>query len=194
MEEHGGDQPPPLMPIEDGGAEACAEAVLRLTDQAPQYGQASPFPDSSEREPAHAEHENVGDKQGSSDGRFVLAEDSGKFFAERGEGETQAGAAFVAARGADADECATNGTKLRAGLLLAAAVEESAQRVFPSLDSPLPAVRKRQPSSLRHARCVSIIQKSRQMSRRAEARDGTVRRVWEAHRRGSGEAQAHEKL
>jgi hypothetical protein len=51
----------------------------------------------------------------------MLAEKSGKFFAQRGERKSQAGAALVAARGADADQSAAGGTDFRTRLLIATA-------------------------------------------------------------------------
>src|SRR5713226_8545800 len=89
----------------------------------------------------------------------MLAEESGKFFAERGERKSQARAAFVAARCVDSHERAAGGTNFRARLLLLAA-EKSAHRGLPFFHSPLPPVGKRQFSSLRPANSVPIIPKS----------------------------------
>ena len=117
--------------------------------------------------------------------RFLLAEESGKFFAQCREGKSQARAALVAARRVDSNQRSARRTNLRPRLLLAAA-EESAHRILPFFHAPLPPIRKRQFSSLRPTHRVPIIPKSpRFFSARRFFRGlityGQIRRVRQAH-------------
>src|SRR5438045_9617634 len=130
MKKHRCDQAPPFMPIENKKWVEHAETDLRLTDESPQNGQASSLANGREGKPAHAEHQDIGNQQNRGDRGFVIAKDSGKLFAEGGERNAQAGAAFVAGSGGDAHERAADGPKLRARSVPAAA-NDSAQRTFP---------------------------------------------------------------
>src|SRR5207237_4862996 len=74
VKKHRGDRSPPLIFKENGGTKACPKAVLRFTDQSPQYGQTASLAGGGEGKPTHAEHQNVGDEQGGGGGSLVLAE------------------------------------------------------------------------------------------------------------------------
>jgi hypothetical protein len=85
----------------------------------------------------------------------VAAKEFREAFAPRGEGETQAGAAFVAAVGVNADECAARGAKLRA--LFAGAAKHAAKDSLPTRQAYLPLIGKGQPSSLQAYNRIPII-------------------------------------
>lgn len=78
-----------------------------------------------------------------------------KIFADRGNGKSEIGAAFVAFGGADADEGAAGGADFGTRLIgagsvaVAAAAKEAAQRIFPAREAPLPGIGKCQVASLR---------------------------------------------
>src|SRR5262249_17906111 len=82
--------------------------------------------------PCDAKHEDIGDQKSGRGGNLVLAQERGKLLADGGEGKSQICAAFMAARGLDADERAAGGAELRARLMVFAAAEKALSGVFHS--------------------------------------------------------------
>src|SRR5579859_196790 len=147
VQEHGGDEAPPLMLRENRLTETCAEAEGRNSVEAPENTQAAGGTGLDGEHQLDGEEQKIQTEKDGRDRRFEVRYD-GNFLGDGGEREAQARAAFVAAGGADADERAARGTKLRARRPVAAA-RKAAQRFFPALEARLPAIGKCHRVSLR---------------------------------------------
>lgn len=100
----------------------------------------------------------------------MVAEQAGKLFADRSEGEGQVGAAFMTARGVDADERAARWAEFGTRLVVFAAAEKSLRCVLHSIDTTLPLIGNCQCASLRVILRVSIIPESQSGFREGKGR------------------------
>ena len=163
MEECGEDQAPPGPRATMKGNIFAQAEKFNATHAAEQANASSRM---ERADQADAEHKDVDDEDDGSDGG-VAAEEFGKAFAPRGEGEAQAGAAFVAAISVDANERAARGAKLRS--FFAGAAKHAAKDLLPAGEAQLPMIGKGQPSSLRACNCIPIIPEIRRAIRRRGA-------------------------
>src|SRR5690349_18070226 len=118
VKEHGGNQPVPLMSIENGVGAAHAQPVACLAAHAPQNSHAARFTMSRESQEADAEHENIRDEQGSCNWSFMVPYETRKFFAYGSQGKIKVCAALVTARSFNTHEGAAGGAKLGTGLIV----------------------------------------------------------------------------
>src|ERR1700722_9836485 len=169
MQKHRGDESPPFVSLDKIRPwDAHAKPDLRYAAQSPQDAQPAAPSGSRDGHPAHAQHQDIGNQKRGSHRRFVLAEDAGKFLAERREREAQVGAAHMTPRGANADERAARRADLRSRLVASASCKKSPYRTLPAPQPPLPLIGKRQFSSLRVTHRVPIIQNSQLFTRNEE--------------------------
>ena len=159
MKEGSQDQPPPCPQTAMNGKIFAETEEFNATHAAEQAETTTRM---KRADDADAEHEHVDDEDDGGD-RGVATEEFGKPFAPGGERKAQAGAAFVAAVGVDADERAASGAKLRA--LFAGAAKHAAKDLLPARETYLPMIGKGQPSSLRASNLIPIIPEMRRAIR-----------------------------
>src|SRR5882724_8377102 len=154
MEEHGHHEPPPFSGENGNGLPGA-----KLEQHSPAYAGEQIWASSTSLirgNQADAKKKEVQNQHKCRDGSLT-ADRAPERLAHGNQRKTQARAALVAARRANAHQCSACRADFWTWLLLAA--EKSAHRVLPFFHAPLPPVGKCQFSSLRPANGVPIIPK-----------------------------------
>src|SRR5260370_16135007 len=102
MQKHRGYQAPPLVAIKHGPRRAFAQSIKRFAAHSPQDAEAASAACVDRAEKTDTEHQDIHNEQDGGNRRRA-AEESGETFAQSCEGESQACAAFVAARRVKSD-------------------------------------------------------------------------------------------
>src|SRR5262249_32469449 len=155
VQKHRGDQPIPLMLPINWIRTTDPQAVAGFSSHSPQNAQPAGFAMGGKSKKADTEHKNIGDQQRSRDRRIMVADQRRQLFADGGERESEVSAAYVAARGVNADQRAARGAELGACLLIAA--EKAASGAFHIFDATLPLIGNPQCACLLGVLRVSII-------------------------------------